>query len=143
MKHAKVLKMIAHHPIISVHEVGLAVGQFNTFVALNGIHEVCKQVNMGKVVRFGNPNVLAPGQIHPLFPLPEWATRIVCVKTGANSLILRCVPFYHLTAVVGGAIIKDNDLNIIVSLMKNALNPLWQKAGMVVIGNYYAYGWQI
>ena len=98
---------------------------------------------MGKIVRFGNPNVLALGQIHTLFPLPEWTARIVFVKAGTYSSILRGVPFYYLTAVVGGAIIEDDNLNIIVGLMKNALNPLWQKAGVVVIGNYYAYGWQI
>jgi len=98
---------------------------------------------MGKIVRFGNPNVLALGQIHTLFPLPEWTARIVFVNTGTNSPILRGVPFHYLTAVVGGAIIEDDNLYISVSLMKNALNPLWQKAGMVVIGNYYAYGWQI
>lgn len=41
MKHAEVLKMIAHHLIIGVHKIRLAIGQINSFILLNGTHELC------------------------------------------------------------------------------------------------------
>lgn len=91
----------------------------------------------GFIVALGNPDVLALCQFKSFVPLHEGRPAVLFVVDDMRHAGVVAVCLDDVTAVVGGAVVENDDLEIVVGLVEYRVDASVQKAGVAVIGYDY------
>lgn len=137
----EVFRIPLHGIPVLVHMPGVAIGQANCLIGFELAYELLKQVQVGIVVAFSNPDILAVREANALIPLLEGAAAIFGVECRANAGVFSHVAGNNLPATIWRAVIQNEYFQIRISLVENAFNALRQIVGVVIIRNYNRNQW--
>ena len=118
---------------IAIGELDAPEGDGDRFVD-KGRHDAGKEIAVGEIVAFADPDQIARGKRYPLFPLGEHIARVAVVEDQPRlDPQPRNLGRDHRAAVIGRTIVKDDQLKLGISLIGDRLQALWQIGRVVVV----------
>lgn len=117
-----------------VDAVGLAVGDGGEGVGVELLDEGLQECGVCDVVAFSDPDVFALGGLDASVPLDEGAAGVGVVEQELDVWQV-CVGLDDLSAVVGGAVVEDEDVEVAVGLVEYAVDALAEVVSVVVVGD--------
>src|SRR6185437_129750 len=126
--------------ILSGNTPRAAIRKGNLRVGIEDSDQAFEQLFVGIVIGLGDPDVLAAREADAFIPLPERAAGIGVVDFDSYSRVAR-IRREDQAAVVGGAVVEQNDFEILERLLQDAIDALAQKARVIVIRYDDAYFW--
>ena len=132
--YAFLLRGERNHTPCFVHFPGIAPRKPNSRVGLQTADESLQEPPIREVVGLCDPDVLPLSQIDPPIPLGKYTSRVAVVFEDSDPFAGEVVA-KHILAVVGRSIVEIDDLKVLIGLQEDAVDPLPQKAGIVVVGN--------
>src|SRR5260221_9656239 len=118
---------------------GSATTEDCPWLAIESRNQRLQQMRVGIVVRLRNPNILSSRQPHAFVPLLERTPRVFLVELHSHSGIGGILAKNRL-ALVGGAVVQQDQLEILKRLSQHAIDPLPQKARVVIVRDNDANG---
>src|ERR1700719_929601 len=97
---------------------------------------------VGVVIGFGNPNVPSACEPDAFVPLFECAAGIDLVEFNCDSRIAS-IAGENRPAVIGRAIVQQDQFKILERLVQDAFYAFWQEARVAVIRDDYANFWHM
>ena len=99
-----------------------------------------QQLRLCHVVTLSYPDVFTLGKADATLPLDECVARIMFVDNDMSHMRIAAVLLDDLYDVIWRAVIKNDDLKILIGLVQYAVDALLQIGRMVLVGIDDAYG---
>lgn len=115
---------------------GGCVGQHAVGHLAHFRHQPFQEGGFGIVVALSHPYPPPLCQCYSLVPLTESAAAIGLVEDDVACVWIAAVLLHHLAASIRRAVVQQYELEVLVGLCQNAVDALFEKRRMVVVGHY-------